>query len=64
MQASELRALSDAELAQKRRELIDDIFHLRLKRGTGQLENPMRLRQAKRDLARVETVLRERERQA
>jgi large subunit ribosomal protein L29 len=48
-------------VVQKKQQLIEEIFHLRLKRGTSQLENPMRLRQAKRDLARTETVLRERE---
>jgi large subunit ribosomal protein L29 len=61
MEVEELRGLSATEIAQKKRELIDEIFHLRLKRGTNQLENPMKLRQVKRDFARIETVLRERQ---
>src|SRR6266702_1702091 len=42
-------------------ELADEVFHLRLKRATSQLPNPMKVRQTKRDLARVKTVLRQRE---
>jgi large subunit ribosomal protein L29 len=49
------------ELGQKRVELTDEIFGLRLKKATGRQESPTKLRQARRDLARVETVLRERE---
>ena len=59
MEAKQLRELGDEELAQKRVELKEEIFHLKLRRATGRLENPMKLRQDKRDLARVETVLRE-----
>jgi large subunit ribosomal protein L29 len=51
--------MSADEIAQKRRELREEIFYLRLRRATSRLENPMKLRQTKRDLARVETVLRE-----
>jgi large subunit ribosomal protein L29 len=47
------------DLAQKRAELREEIGHLKLKRATSRLENPMKLRQTKRDLARLETVLRE-----
>jgi len=61
MEAKELREAGAAELLQKRRELREEIFHLKLKRGTSRLESPMKLRQARRDLARIETVLRERE---
>lgn len=60
MEAKELRELSDEEIRKKREELREEIFRLRLKRATSQLESPMKLRQARRDLARVETVLRER----
>jgi large subunit ribosomal protein L29 len=59
MEAKQLRELGDEELAQKRVELKEEIFHLKLRRATGRLENPMKLRQDKRDLARVETVVRE-----
>jgi len=57
MEAKELREMSGQELESKRKELKEEIFHLRLRRATSQLENPMKLRQTKRDLARVETIL-------
>jgi large subunit ribosomal protein L29 len=63
MEAKELREMSIDELTQKRAELREEIGHLRLKRATSRLENPMKLQQTKRDLARVETVLRELARQ-
>lgn len=59
MEAKELREMSAEDLAQKRTELREEIGHLKLKRATSRLENSMKLRQTKRDLARVETVLRE-----
>lgn len=61
MEPKQLREMSTDELAQKRGELREEIFHLMLRRATSRLENSMKLRQSKRDLARVETVLRERE---
>jgi large subunit ribosomal protein L29 len=64
MEAKELRDLSAADLARKQTELREEIGHLKLKRATGRLENPMQLRKTKRDLARVETVLRERQKGA
>jgi large subunit ribosomal protein L29 len=59
MEAKELRDMSSADLARKLSELRDQIGHLKLKRATSRLENPMKLRQTKRDLARVETILKE-----
>jgi large subunit ribosomal protein L29 len=59
MEARELREMSADELVQKRRELREEIFHLKLRRATSRLENPVKLRQTKRDLARVETALTE-----
>ncbi|HEY3305304.1 MAG TPA: 50S ribosomal protein L29 [Candidatus Binatia bacterium] len=59
MDAKELRELGDQELAQKRVELREEIFHLKLRRATGRLENSMKLRQDRHELARVETILRE-----
>ena len=59
MEAKELRDMSADDLTQKRIELREEIGHLKLKRATSRLENPMKLRQTKRDLARVETILRE-----
>lgn len=63
MEAKQLRELSPDELSQKRRDLREEIFHLRLRRATARLENPMKLRQTRRELARVETILRERSRE-
>ena len=60
MEAKTLRDLSVDDLRQKQAELREEIGHLKLKRATSRLENPMKLGESKRDLARVETVLRER----
>jgi large subunit ribosomal protein L29 len=60
MKPQDVRDLSDDELATRERELLDELFHLRLRRATSQLPNPMKVRETKRDLARVKTVLRER----
>ena len=57
MKASELRNLSEPELLAKSRELRDELFNVRVKRATGQLENTAKLRQLRRDVARAETVL-------
>jgi large subunit ribosomal protein L29 len=62
MRAKELREQSVEELRRKERELREELARLRLRRGMKQLENPMKLRQTRRDLARVLTILRERER--
>ncbi len=61
MEAKQFREMNSDELAQKRRELKEEIFHLRLRRATGQLESSMKLRQTRRDFARLETILRERQ---
>jgi len=63
MEAKELRDMSAGDLTQKRDSLREEIGHLRLKRATSRLENPMSLKSTKRDLARVETILREKARQ-
>ena len=59
MGAKEFRDMSSADLQRKLSELREEIGHLKLKRATSRLENPMKLRQTKRDLARVETILKE-----
>ncbi|MFQ5848130.1 MAG: 50S ribosomal protein L29 [Candidatus Methylomirabilales bacterium] len=61
MKAKELRELTAEELRQKRGDLSEDLFRLRMRKAGAQLENPMRLRQLRRDIARIETLLRERE---
>jgi len=62
MEAKELREMTADELIQKRLSLREEIGHLKLQRATSRLENPMKLSETKRDLARVETILRERSR--
>jgi large subunit ribosomal protein L29 len=59
MQASELREQTVEELQQKEQDLAGQIFALRLQKVTGQLDNPAKIRDARRDMARVLTVLRE-----
>ena len=61
MKARELRELSIPELKEKLRELREELFNLRFQKSIHQLENPMRIRQVKRDIARVLTVIREKE---
>lgn len=60
MKVRELKDLSVDELKTRERELTDEIFHLRLKRATAQLPNPMKMRESRRSLARVKTLLHER----
>jgi large subunit ribosomal protein L29 len=60
MKAREVREMSDDELRTKEHELVEELFHLRLRRATSQLPNPMKMRTTRRDLARVKTALRER----
>ncbi len=61
MRASELRDLTDDELAQKLGERRQELFNLRFQHATGALENSARVRQAKREIARILTVRHERE---
>jgi len=59
--ASELRELGDEELLQRVREAKEELFNLRFQMATGQLENNRRLRVVRRDIARIYTIMRERE---
>ena len=59
MKGRELRELSVEELHLKERELAEQLFNLRFQHATGQLENTMALRHARKDIARVKTLLRE-----
>ncbi len=59
MKANEVRKLSATELEAKLVELKKDLFNLRLQHATNQLENPLRIAEVKKDIARVKTVLRE-----
>jgi large subunit ribosomal protein L29 len=60
MKASKLREQTVEELHDKERELAEQLFALRLQKVTGQLEKPSRMREVRRDMARVLTILRER----
>jgi large subunit ribosomal protein L29 len=53
--------MSQDELNQNLAELKSELFNLRFQLATGQLENPMRIREVKKNIARVKTILRERE---
>ncbi|OBA72477.1 50S ribosomal protein L29 [Mycobacterium sp. 1554424.7] len=57
----ELRELTDSELAERLRESKEELFNLRFQMATGQLNNNRRLRTVRQEIARVYTVLRERE---
>ena len=59
--AVELRSMSDNDLATQLREAKEELFNLRFQSATGQLESHGRLRSVRRDIARIYTVLRERE---
>ena len=61
MKASEIRKLSAEELAAKLGDLKKDLFNLRLQLATNQLENTNKITEAKRDIARVNTVIREKQ---
>ena len=63
MKASEIRELSFEETQQKLTDLKQELFNLRFQQGVGQLENTAKLKQAKRDIARVQTLLSEKTRQ-
>ena len=61
MKASEVRELNTVELEAKLADLKKELFNLRLSHATGQLTNPLALANVKKDIARIKTVLRERE---
>ena len=57
----EVRALSVEKLEEKLQELKKDLFMLRMQHATNQLDNPMQLNAVKKDIARVKTIIREKE---
>jgi large subunit ribosomal protein L29 len=61
MKASEIREKTQSELDQELVELKSELFKLRFQLATNQLDNPMRLKEVKKSIARVKTVIRERE---
>jgi len=61
MKAQEIRSMSSEELMQKLDEAYHELLNLRFQLSRGQLENTNRIREVKRDIARIKTILRERE---
>ena len=61
MKVNEIRNLSTAELTEKVAGLKEELFNLRFQLATGELENPMRIREVKKTIARIKTVQREEE---
>ena len=59
MKAIDVRKMSSAELETKLADLKKDLFNLRLQHATNQLENPGRIAEVKKDIARVKTIIRE-----
>ena len=61
MKANEVRKLSSAELEEKLSDLKKDLFYLRMQHATNQLDNPVKISQVKKEIARVQTVIREKQ---
>ena len=61
MKAADIRELSSAELVEKVDTLKQELFTLRIQQVTGQIENPMRLKEIRKTIARIKTILTERE---
>jgi large subunit ribosomal protein L29 len=61
MKAKELRELTPEEIKKKEKDLKEELFNLRFQHSTGQLENTARMKSIKKDVAKTETVLREKE---
>lgn len=61
MKVKEVRQLSDVELSNQLTEFKTELFNLRFQLATGQLDNPLRIKTVRKDIARVKTIIRERE---
>lgn len=61
MKAKAFREMTDEELAKKLAESKDELFRLRFQLATNQLDNPMRIKEVRKNIARIKTVLKERE---
>jgi large subunit ribosomal protein L29 len=57
----EIKDIGNDELVQKNKELVEELFKLRLQHTSGQLESPAMMRSVRKNIARIKTVLRERE---
>mgnify|MGYP000946548971 FL=1 len=61
MKVNEIRQMTDQELNRELLDLKNELFNLRFQLATGQLDNPMRIKTVRKDIARVKTIIRERE---
>ena len=61
MKMEKLRELTDNDLQNELKKTKNELFNLRFQHVTGQLENPMRMKEVKREIARIKTVIREKE---
>ena len=61
MELKKMREMTEAELNAELLKMKKDLFNLRFQHVTGQLENPIKIRETKRDIARVKTIIREKE---
>ena len=61
MDLNKMREMTDVELIAELAKMKKDLFNLRFQHVTGQLENPVKMRETKRDIARVKTIIREKE---
>ena len=61
MEMNKYRQMTDVELSSELEKMKKELFNLRFQHVTGQLENPVKMREVKRDIARVKTIIREKE---
>lgn len=61
MKATEIRKMSTGDLEAKLAELKKDLFYLRMQHATNQLDNPVKINAVKKDIARIKTIIREKE---
>ena len=61
MELNKIREMTDVELSAELDKMKQELFNLRFQHVTGQLENPVKLREVKRNIARVKTIIREKE---
>jgi large subunit ribosomal protein L29 len=64
VKADKVREMSDDELRTRERELQEQLFRLRFQKSLGQLDNALKIRETRRDIARVKTVLRQKQHEA
>ena len=61
MELNKIREMTELELAAELEKMKKDLFNLRFQHVTGQLENPLKMKETRRDIARVKTIMREKE---